>query len=92
MEPVSRRTSADDSDRHVVPLTELEQGSTATLVEVRDEGSHGVLRAMGLTDACRLRLCKLGDPCIVQVRATRIGVSRQVAARLFVIADPQVPR
>jgi hypothetical protein len=59
----------------------------ATLHEVRDLEMQPFLRALGLTAACRLRLCKAGDPCIIQVHATRIGVSRAVAECLFVVPD-----
>jgi Fe2+ transport system protein FeoA len=70
-----------------VPLTTVRVGAVATLHEVRDSASRPFLRALGLTDACRLRLCKTGDPCIVQVRNTRIGLSRVVAEQLYVVPD-----
>ena len=44
-----------------------------------------LLRALGLTDRCTLRICKIGEPCIVQVRATRIGLSRSVADGILVV-------
>jgi len=62
-------------------------GAVATLHEVRDAEARPFLRALGLLDASRLRLCKGGDPCIVQVRATRIGLSRAVAEHLLVVPD-----
>lgn len=68
-----------------VPLTAVPVGAIATLQEVRDAESRPVLKSLGLTDACVLRLCKVGDPCIVQVRATRIGLSSAVARCLYVI-------
>jgi Fe2+ transport system protein FeoA len=74
-----------------VPLTELRPGALATLHGVLDPESRPVLRALGLIDACRLRVCKLGDPCIVQVRSTRIGLSRAVAQRVLVIASGEEP-
>jgi len=46
-----------------------------------------LLRAIGLTDRCLLRVCKIGEPCIVQVRATRIGLSRSVADGIFVLPE-----
>jgi hypothetical protein len=46
-----------------------------------------LLRAIGLTDRCLLRVCKIGEPCIVQVRATRIGLSRAVAHGIFVLPE-----
>jgi Fe2+ transport system protein FeoA len=70
-----------------IPLTSVAVGRSARLHEVRDVDSRPHLRALGLTDACELRLCKTGDPCIVQVRTTRIGLSRSVADRLFVVTD-----
>lgn len=70
-----------------VPLTTVPVGAVATLHEVRDAESRTVLRSLGLTDACVMRLCKVGDPCIVQVRATRIGLSNAVARCLYVVPE-----
>lgn len=52
-----------------------------------DAQSCNLLRALGLTRECRLTLCKAGEPCIVQVRSTRIGLSRQVASGIFVVPE-----
>ncbi len=68
-----------------VPLTSVPVGAMATLLEVRDVENRPVLRSLGLTDACVLKLCKVGDPCIVQVRSTRIGISSTVARCLYVV-------
>jgi len=46
-----------------------------------------LLRALGLSDRCLLRVCKAGEPCIVQVRATRIGLSKLVAGQIYVIPE-----
>ena len=46
-----------------------------------------LLQALGLTDSCVLRVCKIGEPCIVQVRTTRIGLSRAVADGIFVVPE-----
>jgi Fe2+ transport system protein FeoA len=70
-----------------VPLTSVPLGTMVTLHDVRDPGSRSPLRSLGLIDSCRMRLCKIGDPCIVQVRATRIGLSREVARCVFVVPD-----
>lgn len=75
-----------------VPLTAVPQGTLVTLHDIRDAKSQVLLRSLGLTQAARLRLCKLGDPCIVQVRATRIGLSRAVAQSVYVVAEPQSPK
>jgi Fe2+ transport system protein FeoA len=42
------------------------------------------LRALGLTDGATLRVCKQGEPCVVQVRATRIAITGRVAQAIFV--------
>jgi Fe2+ transport system protein FeoA len=74
-----------------IPLTELLPGMSATLHGVEEQETRVVLRALGLTDACRLRVCKLGDPCIIQVRGTRIGLSRTVAQGVLVISHGERP-
>jgi len=70
-----------------VPLTTVPVGALATLHEVTDVESRPVLRSLGLTDACVLRLCQVGDPCIVQVKSTRIGLSSAVARCLYVVPE-----
>jgi Fe2+ transport system protein FeoA len=48
-----------------------------------------MLRALGMTDDCTLRICKVGEPCIVQVQSTRIGLSRSVADGILVVPHPK---
>lgn len=69
-----------------VCLCDLEVGDTARFHDTHlDPEFSRFLRAVGLTQTSELRLCKNGDPCIVQVRATRIGLSRAVAGQVFVV-------
>lgn len=68
-----------------VPLLTLAPGTVAVLTHVVDEQSRAVLRSLGLTDGARLRICRRGDPCIIQVRSTRIGLSKIVAQSIFVV-------
>jgi Fe2+ transport system protein FeoA len=69
-----------------VRLSALTPGQTATLHEA-DLAPHdcALLNALGLTDRCVLRICKIGEPCIVQVHATRIGLARSVADSILVV-------
>jgi len=67
-----------------VPLLDLAPGTVAVLRQVLDRQSRAVLRSLGLTDGARLRICRVGDPCIIQVRSTRIGLSRTVAQSVYV--------
>ena len=79
--PSSLLTSARAAS---VPLMDLAPGTLAVLREVLDSQSRAVLRSLGLTDGARLRVCRVGDPCIIQVRSTRIGLSRQVGQSVYV--------
>ena len=67
-------------------LSDLSVGDTAHmhLADV-DGGTARFLRAIGLTNQSELRLCKAGEPCIIQVRSTRIGLSQPVASRILVV-------
>ena len=69
-----------------VALSTLRSGAIARFHEARlDADSCRLLRALGLVASSELRLCKSGEPCIIQVRATRLGLSKRVAAGIFVI-------
>ena len=71
---------------HAVPLSELAIGETARLHGTSlDEATVRLLGALGLTPSSEFRLCKAGEPCIIQVRTTRIGLSRGVADRILVM-------
>lgn len=67
----------------------LEQLTVGTLARFHatdlDPDACHQLRSLGLTSDCQLRLCKKGEPCIVQIRSTRIGLSHEVARRIFVM-------
>lgn len=93
----SGRTSSDRADgrpakprseKAPVPLSRLASGTFGRL-----QGSDlakndtALLRALGLTTRSLIRVCKSGDPCIVQVRATRIGISREVAESILVVPE-----
>ena len=73
-----------------VPLTSMQVGTSGRLHDTHlDEETRSLLRSLGLTDASRLRVCKRGEPFIIQVRATRIGVSSVVARGIFVVPDAE---
>lgn len=69
-----------------IRLSDLQVGALARFHEARlDTTSRDLLRALGMIESCQLRLCKAGSPCIVQVRSTRIGLSKAVARGIYVI-------
>lgn len=71
----------------LVQLSAGRKGRVAATELARDECE--LLHALGLTERCLLEVCKAGDPCIVQVRDTRIGLSQRIAERILV--EPSGP-
>jgi Fe2+ transport system protein FeoA len=47
---------------------------------------------MGMNEGCLLVVRSNGDPCIVEVRTTRIGLARSVAERLLVVSESGAER
>jgi Fe2+ transport system protein FeoA len=71
-----------------VPLSQLRAGSMARLHSADlAKDDCALLKALGMTDRCLLRVCKAGEPCIVEVKATRIGLSRALARGVFVVPE-----
>jgi Fe2+ transport system protein FeoA len=71
-----------------VQLTELAAGAAAQLHATSlGDDDFALLEALGMTRSCRFRVCKVGDPWIVQIRETRIGLAASVARRIFVVPD-----
>lgn len=94
--PISTRAH-DEIAAGAVSLVLLPPGASARLMTTRlDADTRDLLRALGLTDASTLQVCKPGDPFIIRVRQTRLGLSRAVAEGIFVVseeqADPGVTR
>ncbi len=76
------------TDDAPVRLTSLAAGDAARLhVTTLDPDTRALLRSLGLTDDSMLRVCKSGEPLIIQVRDTRIGISSTVASGIFVVAN-----
>ena len=74
-----------------IRLCDMREGGCARFHEAHldDESCH-LLETLGLIPSTPVRLCKSGEPCIVQVRSTRIGLSHEVARQIFVIPDASV--
>ena len=76
-----------------VALTALAAGQVGTVLRTSlDPGDAALLRAMGLRPASRVRLCRAGEPCVIEVLvgsaacacASRIGMARALAAQVVV--------
>lgn len=72
-----------------VPLSSLKRGCRAFVHERLLPGDEcELLAAMGLRDRCPLRVCRGGEPCIVQVAFTRLAMSAVVASKVMVRPTP----
>jgi hypothetical protein len=90
-------TQASTPPLDAVALTALRPGQIAYVRHTNLEaGDAELLRAMGLRMSARIRLCRLGEPCIVEVFSggescnrkggcvCRIGLARPLADQVLV--------
>lgn len=71
-----------------VGLTSLAVGAEARFHGTSlDRADLELLEGLGLTGCCHLRVCQAGDPWIVQVRSTRIGIADSVAHAILVVPE-----
>lgn len=77
-----------------VPLCQLRPGERARLhaTDLACDDCE-LLRAMGMTEQCQLKVCRGGGTCIVQVNATRLGLAGDIARRIMVAIEtpPKTP-
>jgi Fe2+ transport system protein FeoA len=90
-------TGPTSRDAHPsLALTALRVGETAVILSANvDPADAAYLRAMGLRPHATVRVCRLGEPCIVEILACgmqmcgqcgcRIGLSRAIADRVAVL-------
>lgn len=73
-----------------VPLTAMARGDRGVVCETcLGADDAAMLRAMGVRPRAQIQVCRLGEPCIVQVACgcggrCRIGLSRALAQRLMI--------
>ena len=81
--------TAPEAPKAPIRLTQLSRGQSARLDSSSLASSETeALRAMGLRPECELRVCKLGEPCIVSIGSKaggcRIALARRLAEHLHV--------
>lgn len=77
--------SNDGVPDNATPLVHVPIGASCRVRRMDLEPSdQALLAALGVTGRSALRLCQVGNPCIVEVRGTRIGMAHAVAERLWV--------
>jgi len=71
-----------------IPLSTLKEGQRGRMHSANLPCEDcDLLNAMGMTEACEIRVCQRGNPCIVQVNTTRLGLSRAMARNIFVTVE-----
>ena len=82
-------TSDQPSTRErAIPFTQLRTGDQARLAGSElDVNERETLAALGLGPTSRFRVARAGNPWIVQVHATRIGLTNSVARALRVVLE-----
>ncbi|MGB5889000.1 MAG: FeoA family protein [Thermoanaerobaculia bacterium] len=70
----------------VIPLDRVEAGHCGLVHEVRaGEAEIEQLQAMGVCAGRKVMLVKTGDPMILKVLGSRIGVSARLASQVMVL-------
>jgi len=62
------------------PLSQLDAGALARVVSVDSDDDDAIrLKSLGICIGRRVQLAKIGDPLIVRVLGTRVGLSARLA-------------
>lgn len=70
-----------DAPHAAVALTALRAGQVGVVCETcLDAGDATVLRAMGLRPNSTIRVCRVGEPTIIEVLPSRVGEGSQCAS------------
>jgi len=78
-------TDSPRSPENASPLSSLKQGQRGRMHSANLPCEDcDLLNAMGMTESCEIRVCRRGNPCIVQVNSTRLGLSPGMARNIFV--------
>ena len=80
-------SETDESAGHVL-LTSLSQGDCAVVVAMDiAEADQKRLQVMGVCPGRDVWVVKKGDPWIVRVMGTRIGISESIASSVYVVPN-----
>jgi len=88
---VNPQSRANRPEGPMVSLAQLEGGARCRIAAMQLQSADTqLLQAMGLTDHCELCICQPGEPCIVRVNCTRLGIAGSLARKILVhIIDEQ---
>jgi len=72
-------------EHECIPLSQLGERERAVVhMTELDADEREALSAMGLYEDVSFELCQQGQPCIIQVEATRLGLSSEITSRIMV--------
>ena len=72
-------------EHECIPLSQLGEREQAVVhIADLDIDERDALASMGLYENASFELCQQGQPCIIQVEATRLGLSRELTSRIMV--------
>ena len=72
-------------EHECIPLSHLKERERAVVhMTELDADEQEALSAMGLHEDASFELCQQGQPCIIQVEATRLGLSSEITSRIMV--------
>ena len=81
----ARRQDSSLSDHQSLPVDRLEPGHCGTVCEIRaDDDATVQLKTMGICTGRRVMLLRRGDPMILRVLGSRIGISARLGCRIIV--------
>jgi Fe2+ transport system protein FeoA len=84
VDPPNRAAERRPLDR--LPLTQLRRGDRAVMASADlSPEDRAMLHAMGLDERAEFTVCRAGrhGPCIIQLDATRLGLSPDLAAKIL---------
>jgi len=87
--PLPQTSSRAPCCAAAVSLADAKPGQTGVVCQTGlEEQDAAMLRAMGLRPKARVRICRAGEPCIIEVLsesgcACRLGLARKLASRVM---------
>ncbi|MCH8821905.1 MAG: ferrous iron transport protein A [Planctomycetes bacterium] len=82
---VNAHTPAKSPQGPMVSLAQLSSGARCRIAVMQlQPADTRLLNAMGLTDHCELCVCRPGEPCIVRINCTRLGIAGSLARKILV--------
>ncbi len=78
-------TATPTIETECIPLSQLRVREKAVVhMTELESDEREALSAMGLHEDASFELCQQGQPCIIQVEATRLGLSQEITSRIMV--------